>query len=570
MLLSLSEHAQSEVLQHCNAFKKRVMQQASSKKTTMKRCYAYFKSQFYGDDLLPSPTSGKQDNDAASNRPELFIPLTREQLKLLYAYLKLTLFPNNEDYFRVKGKNELAARYEYELTEALKYLFKQSQITEKLGQFIMDTLWAGFAVANPTFETSNRWEWSTEWDEYNQPILTPLLKNDPPKLSLELWNPLAFYIDTSNKGPEHTAWGYFTSRHKDELMSLPWLMNKPGIDACERLNANEHNLDEYNQLTHTTDNKQSLACDYYYFPIMMIEDRTYQNILVTVVNGQILAEFRPNMMPTGLNPVVYCTWMDDRESPYGTGPAEDIKDIQRLVNILYNYQIETFARIGNRFVVKDTVDLTNFFGVAGGVATAQDPQQDIVPITGDYIETTHIANLIGTLKAEAHMLAGTQQPFQGAANIDFKKTATEIQLLQENSISVVREAVEHLSNQGIQPLLERLMLLASQLYQQPLAFRLDNQMNHFLTVDLSMLASGDFTIELTNINPAESRQAQASNLLRMMQILADKPELLAVAEPILIQIGLLWGLKDIRQILDDIKQRLAVHTPIQNIKEEHP
>lgn len=330
-------------------------------------------------------------------------------------------------------------------------------------------------------------------------------------------------------------------------------MNKPGVEACVNSNSQDHNLDEYNQLS-TEDDPKTLNCDYYYLPAITLEDIKYQNILVTIINGQVLAEFRPNMMPTGLNPAVYCTWMDDRESPYGTGPAEDIKDIQRLVNILYNYQIETFARIGNRFVVKDTVDITNFFGLAGGVATAQDPHNDIVPITGDYIETTHLANLIGTLKAEAQLLAGTQQPFQGASNIDFRKTATEIQLLQENSIGVVREAVEHLSAQGIQPLLERLMYLASQLYQQPLDFRVEN--NQFMSVDLTMLATGNFTIELTSVNPSESRQAQAGNLLKLIQLLADKPDLLIVAEPLITQIGLLWGIKDIKQLLTDIKQKI--------------
>jgi hypothetical protein len=342
---------------------------------------------------------------------------------------------------------------------------------------------------------------------------------------------------------------------------MPWLMNQPAIEACRGSRDEAHNLNDYNQLNPTDQDEKMVDCDYFYFPSIQVDDTLYQNMLATVINGQVLAEFRPNMMPTGVGPVVFCTWMDDRESPYGTGPAEDIKDIQRLVNILYNYQIETYARIGNRFVVKDTVDMTHFFGVSGGVATAQDPHQDIVSITGDYVETTHIANLIGTLKAEAHMLAGTQQPFQGASNIDFRKTATEIQVLQENSIGVVREAVEHLSNRGIQPLLERLMLLASQLHQQPLTFR--HEQGQFMTVDLGMLASGDFTIELTSINPAESRQAQAGHLMRLMQMMAEKPDLLMVAEPLLVQIGLLWGIKDIRQLIDDIKQRYIQFSPSQ-------
>jgi hypothetical protein len=251
--------------------------------------------------------------------------------------------------------------------------------------------------------------------------------------------------------------------------------------------------------------------------------------------------------------------MDDRESPYGTGPAEDMIDLQRLINILYNYQVETFARIGNRFIVKDTVDLTNFFGVSGGVATAQNPQQDIIPITGDYAETVHLSNLIGTLKAEAQLIAGTQNPFQGASNIDFKKTATEVQLLQENSISVVREVVEHLSNRGIQPILERLALICSTLFTSPVNLRIDgtDQENPFIDVDFSLFKTGDFTIELTSVNPTQSRQVQADNLIKLIQLLTNNPDLLLIAEPVIVQIGLLWGIKDVKKMIDKIKQSLA-------------
>jgi hypothetical protein len=562
MLIPISAHGESAIVQYCTSYKKRVQAYAKTKKSILKRCYAYFKNEFFGDDLLPSLSATGNENDANTNRPEVFIPVTREQIKLLYSYLKLTLFPNNEDYFRVKAKYPSGTPFEYSLTEGLKHLFKEGLITEKLGAFLLDTLWAGFAVAHPTFEEQSYWEWQVELDENDELQARPIEVNNPALLSLDIWNPLMFYLDPQDLTQKNRSWGYFTKTTINQLTDKPFLLNRDAIKNITKSSISGEdtlNIDEYNQMNSTSANTAEMVnCDYYYFPTLCVDDTHFKNVLVTIVNGTILAEFKPNTLPKGMNPVVYCTWMDDRESPYGTGPAEDIKDLQRLINILYNYQIETFARIGNRFIVKDTVDLTNFFGIAGGVATAQNPQQDIVPLTGDYIETAQLSNLIGTLKAEAQLLAGTQNPFQGSSNIDFKKTATEIQLLQENSISIIREIVEHLSNCGIKPILERLGYIAASIYRGPFQVSLSDGNAQVLTdIDLAPLLSGDFTIELVSLNPSQSKQVQADSLLKLTQLISDNPDLLIIAEPVIVQLGLLWGIKDIKKMLSDIREKIG-------------
>jgi hypothetical protein len=477
-MIELTPQQELAAITLCNQLKQQLMEKGKLKKERMKRSYAYFKNQFFGDDLLPIPASMGSDNDNNAHRPEIFIPITREQIKTLYAYLKLTLFPNNEDFFRVKGKTATHAQQEHNYTEALKYLFKQSQITEKLGLFLLDTLWAGFAVCHPTYRQHTVWEWTPGKTNKGQSSYNANTTEAPPILDLEIWDPLLFYLEQDSHAIAPSSWGYFTQKTSADILASPWVRRAESTKTW--LNALEADKPLSNKL---------FDCDLYYLPEVILDGTCYNNMVAKVVNGSHLVEFRPNMMPSGLPPVVYCTWMADRETPYGTGPAEDIQDLQRLINILYNYQVETLSRIGNRFIVKDTVDLTHFFGIAGGIATTQNPQTDIVALNGDYTETSYLSSVINGLKQDIQQLTGTLGPLNGGNVTDWRKTATEVSITHENNISINREVVEHLATSAIQPILERLMLLAGFLYDTPLTVRTprDQGSDDYLKVNLGDL-----------------------------------------------------------------------------------
>jgi hypothetical protein len=573
--LVLSDDEVREVLQQCQKMKQSFIQQATQKKERMRRCYAYTKSQFYGDDLLPIPAALGAERDNNTSRPQIFIPATRTQVKQLYSQLKLTLLPNDTDYFRVRGLTEAAAHHEQALTEALRYLFRQQQIPEKIGQYLFDLVWSGNAVAIPTLRSEASWAWDIDPETGG---LAPVYHHHLSHIDLEILDPLHFYVDPVSQHGNQTCWGYFavrTLQHVLDTYGLASSEDDEEEDVTLRRQALS-NLAKHNDAT-TQDGASShlyaanglalgiestapvLSLDRYFCPVLKTTKRTLRNVMVAIASDQILLEVRPNLFPGGLQPAVFSTWMQDKGSPYGTGPVEDMLDLQRLINILYNYQIETFARIGNRFIVRDGVDLTQFWGIAGGIATTPNPREDMVPITGDYAETVHISNLIGTLKAEADLVTGGQQPFQGSSKIDFKKTATEIQLLQENSLSVMREVVEHVANMGIQPILERLMRLAGELYQQPFTFRRHDASQGCdvdCTVDLSLLRSGLYKLELTGINPAQSTQQQISSLMQLLDFITQNPRALHIGEPIIRQIASLWGLKNAHSLLDETKQRL--------------
>ncbi len=581
----VDEAEAAEIVNECNKFKKPAVEHARPKKEVMRTCYAYSKSQFVGGDLLPMPTALGSERDANKDRPRVFIPVSRQTLKQLYSYLKLTLFPNDEDYFRIKGKTAQAAEMEDELTEAVKHKFAELLVSEKISKALYNVIWSGQFVCYPSIRDEIRWEW--EFDPQSQQYM-PYQIDSQPICDIEALNPLHFYPDPRSTEPECARWVYVDRKKLYELLDSNLYFNKEKLKEMatngQAVTAERKKLeiDSINDLTSEfVDNQKNVDYDFYYFPYLKTTNREYRNMLVGVACESVLVRFHPNMIPGGLNPAVFTDWLGDVDSPYGTGPLEDIKDLQKLTNILHNYMIEVLSRIGNRFAVRKDVDVTNLFGIAGGVAITEDPGRDIVSLTGDYTEINELANIIGTVKAEAQITSGAQNPFQGASEIDFKKTATEMQILQENTITTSRENASHITIMGVQRVLERLMYILAVLFPEPIQVRVDKPvpqmdpmtgqpmmqidprtgqpgpvLTNFITADLSVLKSGQFTIELVSMNPSQSKQAQSESLTKLLEIVGNNPMLLTVGRPIIEKLGQLQGIKDIGNTIDEVLERL--------------
>lgn len=511
----------------CNEFKTNSQEFHRGKKETMRKCYAAFLSQLEPDDLLPIPSAEGSENDVQSTRPQVFVPTIRQQIKTLYAQAKLIFFPNDEDYFRVRAKTSEDAAQEDDMTEALKYLFRASLISEKLGGSLLNALWSGIAAVFPVMEQHVVAEWKYDPTKPDQYGLTESMTD--PMCDVENLNPLYFYIDPVAKNAEQARWLYAYHKSVQDIEDSPLYTNKVGLESLGKNTPTETLTDTHTNLIDALnghDNRfkditKHVSYDLYYFPSLKVNERVYRNIVVGIAAGVRLVRFQPNLYPKGLNPVVHFNWMPNSETLDGTGPVEDMLPIQKTLNMMVNYLLESLSRNGNRWGVDARVDMSNLSSVTGGIMVNRSGlpiDQAIKNFSGDFRESDALLTMMGVLKQEMQSISAAQGPIQGAMEQDFKKTATEATFLNETSISVLREVVEHISVTGMQRILERLMLLVGQYYQQPLSFRLDQEgaSTQFKKVDLRPLAEGRFTIELTNVNPSQSKQAQINSLMQLL------------------------------------------------------
>ncbi len=565
-----SEEEQNAIVAKCNELKRSLENHAGQRKEEMRTCYAYSKSKFVGDDLLPRPSAVGNDKDNNKDRPQVFIPLTRQQIKTTYAQLKLTIFPNDQDWFRVRAKNALGVQFEEQLTEGLKYKFKEAQISEKLGKVLYNCIWAGPFIAFPTIQEKTNYEWALV--DSQDPITGELtseyqqIEQPGPSLpDLEAWNPLNFWIDPTASDYEYAKWMYLENKKGQEFYDSDRYFNQDKLrdmatkEVDDQLSPQTRSTAEFDNLQKNfTDIEDNFKYALYYFPVLEVNGKTYRNVSVGIVNEAVMVRFKPNLFPKGLNPVVYTDYMPEPGNPYSTPITQDLLDIQKTINIIWNWMLEELARNGNRYAVSPDADTSQLFGLSSSIIVTPNPREDVQNISGDTDIINVAQNLIGVLKAEGQIVSGSQNPFQGSSNVDYQKTATELTILQENSISILREVIEHLAVTGVQRVTERLMYLMAELYPEPVEIPITNKMTgqrEFIMVDFRMFKSDQFTIEVVSTNPSQSKQAQINGLMQLVELAAANPQALEVNRPVLEKIGELQGLKDVRDLIDQISQR---------------
>lgn len=608
--IPLAEDEQLElVTRKCEPFKQEAQRVGKKKRETMRQCLGYLRGDFSRDgDILPYFGDERAEKDAKTGRPQLFMPLSRQIFKQIKAQMRLTLFPNDEDYFRVRAKNEEAAQLEDELTEGLKFVFKEMCLTHKLGRFIDYGIVTGNMVAMPYIQDGKRWQWDLITEMEEQPVIDPLSGqpvidpatgmpatqevpkideygqkvqgyelreiDDPPYPDLDIWDPQNFYPDPYARNHYDYKWFYHCNRKLQEILDSNEYFNKERLVEEIRMRSDDQvdgapdllghlPLEGYSGNVSFEDIEGNLRIDYYYFPFVKVGGKEFRSVLVEVAECKHIIKFRPNLYPRAINPVVYAQYSCDPDQVDGTGPIEDIMELQRCINLLKNYELDTLARIGNRWAVSENVDDTAFWGAGGGLLRCQDVRQDIMNLSGNYGEMAFIENEIGVLKAEAQITAGANSPFQGSSNIDFKKTATEIQTLAEGAMTIVREAVENVALTGVRENLERVMYLVADLWDKPVKIRVDDPLQGptYPEIDFRVLRSGDYYIEVVSANPGQSKQAQNEHLEKLLETIVQlgDPAVVEILRPLLKKMATNIGMKDFDNLMDEMFAKVALN-----------
>lgn len=578
--LKLGDGEEKDVLRECSVFLQYVQTVTRQKKAIQERAFRYSKNQLGDGDLLSlAMVEGQNDNmstaynsagswemdDSASSggdlnqgRPRVFNPITRQVIKAIYAQLKMSLFGNDDGWFRIRGKNAQAAELEDELTKGMVQKCAEHQITEKLSVFLLNLIIASNAAVHPMVINEMAYEWEVDdmTGDYKE-----VKKEGGVNCTIESFSPLSFYIDPKARNSEKARWVHRGWKALHEIKNNPSFFNTDDLEA----NADAHGTgdDEYahamdvinGYVTHQDSGEKRISYDLYYFPVLELESgKVYRNITVGVANETTVILFKPNVYPKGLNPVVFCNYMPDTDTIEGTGPIEDLIPIQRMVNLLENYKMETIARNGNTMMISEDVDLNAMHPAIGGIGIVRNGgsvRDAVMPIVGDVGVMGALSNEIGQMKADALSMTGGVSPFQGSSDVDHKKTATELQLFARNGMGIERETIEHIATMGIIPTIERYMYLMAEYYREPFPIRLNS--GDFVDIDFSPLISGDYYIELTNVNPAESKVAQVNVLKELFGAIKQDPSLIPYAKHngmgILLQILKLNGINNTDEML---------------------
>ena len=432
--------------------------------------------------------------------------------------------------------------------------------------------------------------------------------DEEPRLYVREVNPIHLYLDPIySPNPRWMVLGY---RKLQEVMDDPYTIESKK-NELQNVGGSTQPLTSqpleglpialYNQLNTTyIDTEKWVMNDTFYFPYVKVGQRILYNVSVTMIENQIITQVLPNVaFPE--SQLVQTPWQYQTESNYGYGPADWMQNLQIQVNMLSNYFLETLARNGNTWVIAQGTDLRQLFGGVARILTTPKGipvNEAAASISSSHEELQIVTTMIQFLIGQMVNVGGSQDPFQGQFDKEVEKTATEMNILQSNATSRVQESTEHIGNSFVVPVLERLMYMAAHLYPDGIKIRIDDpasspvvpgqqpapqdiqmmqaqqiapqnpmlaqqmasqaqQTPYFRMIDLSVLRSGQFVIEMTSVNLSQSKEAQAQLMLQLIQMIASNPQGAILAEPVMQKYAVLEGWKDFAEVFDLVKARFA-------------
>jgi hypothetical protein len=573
-----SLEVQQAWVQKCAELKSNWVSGAKAKKDIMHRCLKYSRNQHCDGDLLPIPSSNGSDKDANKSRPQVFIPTMQQNLMLLHSQISLALFPNDEDYFRIRSKTAKGVELEDELTEGFKYLLKKGKFSNKMSGVIWMAAVTGFFAAKPYIRFEDTTQWRLEWapDEMTG-VLQKVYKQydikENPELDVQCINPLNFYIDPCESNPQRSKWFYIDRVKIRELMNDEIFINQDKLEdmasTSYSVSAGFYDMTQTNDTSNTPrDIEKTIEYVEYYFPEITILGKTYRNWIVGIAGGTTVVRNHPNLYPRGLNPAVFTSWVYDPTNPYGVGPGERMAGMQQYINLMENFSIEDMSRNSNLNVTTKDVDLRQFHPVAGGVVRVDNPSTDFVRIPYNAASFQALTEKVGIYKGEMQAAAGSQANFQGASNYDTPRTATEINTYEGINLTNNNQVKQHLGS-FVEQTLTLMMHLAADSFQEPVEVPVDlpSGGKQYQEISFAPLKTGDFVIEMVSVNPAQSRQAQVEAILNIVKMVQD-PESLVIMQPIIKEVGTLLGLKNIDIILEETMEKLQLVQQQQQLQQQ--
>jgi hypothetical protein len=610
-LIQLNDAQQFALVSHCQEFKQSLISHAGGIKQKDIETFASLNNQYFdgADYLCPQPSIQNDTKGATKRADPIFFPLTSQLYKIYCSVMLPAIISTDDEWFRVRSKtaeyvtNPLTGVNEDDYTEALRYLFRSKNITEKIKDFISTFAWSSSPCCYVYLEETPVWEYQYVYEDtatgqvvedldentvqaglqmgaIRQAGMAPKLKGNKKQICVKTLKPLQLYIEPDVYDEDNCGWGHFGYKKRRELLDDPYCLNKDEIKRYGAEGTGTNSQDNggvqaqaeqiKGQQSSFTSKDGQFKFDMYYFPYVLADDLELRNVTVCVAEGRILTHVIPNLLPNGMNPLVFGTISPGVDKPYNSPPLADAQPYQRLLNIQRNYQKDVMARIGNIYAVREQADISQLFGATCGIVLTENPREDIVPLTGDYSEVAAMANQIGVDKMEAQASAGIHQPFQGSSAIDEKKTATEINITARQQMGIMDEWADRTGTQVLR-VLDRVKHYLAEISESVINVPVQNAQTaeiEYKQVDLSGLKGDNYTIELISISPAQSKNAQAQFLTQVAAQLGGAPEVIPVVAPLVQKIGELNGIKDIKTLLQQMQEASGYLQQFEQFREQ--
>ena len=450
--------------------------------------------------------------------------MSQETGDTIASALRNSLFPLTEDYFTLRGKDELGIKHEARMTEYVKTKLKQAKFQEKMRVFLKQLTILGNSVVHIPW-VKNTEKKKKRVMENGKVFIKTINKEVYDSFDIETLDILDVVFDPNKAYTKKSLCIYRTYKSLAELK-----LNK-NYDA-EGLADIESGFAEYQQRTDNTVDKTKraeafgLAYDSSTEDIELLvgygdfelDGVIYEDYLAVVGNSGTLLRFEPNPYWGG-KPLLLGTYDPMWFSVYGRGPLEPILGVQELINTFTNQKADilnliimgSFAYVNDGIIDPESL----FLRPAGGIEVGD--INNIKPLAPN-------GNVALTYQ-EIAMLRERGERSSAASNYEVgvpgggRKTAFEASILKQGSSGRFGDVVKHAGDGVVESMLEFIVESLKQ-------FKYGSG-----EVDDEVLL-GEYSVDYYGADTSIVRQTMLQSLMGFLDISARMPQMAEAVDPL--------------------------------------
>jgi hypothetical protein len=584
--ISLSAEATASLVSQCLNFKEGVKNAAISIKANDIETLRAIKNEF-GENRSSYLIGTQGTSEKAGKQAEpVFFPLTSTVYNTALANLLGSLIASDTNWFRVRATTAEGAALEDDYTEAVKAVFQRDDVTQRIKDFASLFLWSSAPCARVYLKKRHLYEQQAvyqlaDWQQLieqkafqdlppdmqamcQQVGFQPKLIEDKDEICIEIPNPDGLYLEAEVNSRKDQAWVYIGRRKKRELLNDSLLLKSAvgavmamtGEDNPSQSGSTGQNpadiVDNLGQAQTGYDLKVNF--DTYYFPFISAGNVPLHNVTICVANDSVVTHILFNTLPNGDNPLIVGKLQAGIET-YSLPPLRAIQPHQRLINKIFNFIIDEVSRSSRLLAISSNADITQFFGQSGGMIITDNPGRDVQPIEMPFNHEQLLMSIIAMIQQYSEATTGIAQPQRNDSESIVNKTATEIDASMSQMMGVVKEMTETVGHYVLK-LLQQVLYYLPKIKDAEIEVPVINSetgQTDYKMVDLTGLAQG-YQIELTTINPDQSKNAQVQLLTQMIQLVGSNPDILLTAGPLVEKVLSLSGMKDSKLQVQQLKE----------------
>jgi hypothetical protein len=472
----------------------------------------------------------KHDSVAESGQKwhsNIYVPLSYEAATNIYSMLKSTIFPTDSAFFSVDCYTPGVKVQGDIIKSLLLNQLDEINFITRFGAFLKQLVIIGNSAA------AVYWKKTSRIEKENQNTSSDRTHKSPPGYDVERLIYDGPVFETINMydivfDPSIPRWQEGLVIHRnyrtlEEIRNNKTYKNTDNLQACFTNQEDTYKIDASKafETGYSNDNKKMIKL-YSAYGDFRLNGRIYYNYIAVVANEKFLIRFEPN--PYHEKPFIFSTYESVPNEVYGIGALEPALGIQYQVNSFTNQKADVMSLILNgmwAYVEDGIFDPEEMIAKPGALIPVRDVK-NLKPLHPDSSVALSFEE-IAQLKAEFQQITGASKYFTGVADLDIRKTATEVQALQQAGFTRFSEVIQNIEETALKRTILLIYQYNKSFTDKNLTLTVTNEGQEY-KINPAILYQDQYNFRITAANSSLSKELRITKLIEFIKLAITLPQ----------------------------------------------